>query len=163
MKIFEEVSVCPHCGSLTEEKFAGDEGWTFCTDGCGCLEGDRPIHKFLCSECEEICDTENCNCKPLTETKMRAYEVQSHAVSKCLIAVIKQDESLGVESPETIAALTDAITTLNSAALTKEKLSITEDLIKVAQEFVIDAPSMDLTELVCYQNEFRKILDKLKL
>jgi predicted DNA-binding transcriptional regulator AlpA len=33
-------SKCPHCGAPTEEKFSGDEGWTFCTDGCGCIEGD---------------------------------------------------------------------------------------------------------------------------
>lgn len=57
---FEEVSVCPHCGALTEEKFSGDEGWTFCTDGCGCLEGDRIEHKFICKYCEEIKDTEHC-------------------------------------------------------------------------------------------------------
>lgn len=59
-------------------------------------------------------------------------------------------------------ALREAKATLNAAALTKEKLSITEDLIKLSQEFVMDTPSMDLTELVQYQNEFRKILDKLK-
>lgn len=60
---FEEISVCPHCHAPTEEKFSGDEGWTFCSDGCGCLEGDRTVHKFLCLNCEEICDEEKCNCK----------------------------------------------------------------------------------------------------
>lgn len=93
---------------------------------------------------------------------MRHYELQAFAVQDKLNAVIASDLYLGIESTETIAALTDAIITLNAAALTKEKLSITEDLIRVAQEFVMDTPSMDLTELVQYQNDFRKILNKIK-
>lgn len=60
---FDEVTVCPHCGSLTEEKFIGDEGATFCTDGCGNLEGYGLIHKFQCKKCYEIVDEEKCNCK----------------------------------------------------------------------------------------------------
>lgn len=63
MTQFEEVSVCPHCGALTEERFFGDEGWTFCADGCGCLEGDRVEYKFMCLSCEEICDEEKCECQ----------------------------------------------------------------------------------------------------
>ena len=59
---FEEVSVCPHCGALTVEKFSGGEGWTFCSDGCGCLEGDRIEHKIECSQCHEIKDDESCDC-----------------------------------------------------------------------------------------------------
>lgn len=59
---FEEISVCPHCGAQTEERFLGDEGWTFCSDECGCLEGDIIEHKFLCNECGEICDEEKCDC-----------------------------------------------------------------------------------------------------
>jgi hypothetical protein len=62
MKTSEEISVCPHCNAPTEERFIGDEGWTFCTDGCGCLEGDKPMHKFQCSHCMEIQDVEECNC-----------------------------------------------------------------------------------------------------
>lgn len=59
---FEEISVCPHCNAPTEERHSGDEGWTFCSDGCGCLEGDRTVYKFICSDCEEICDEEKCDC-----------------------------------------------------------------------------------------------------
>lgn len=61
-KTFNEVQVCPHCNAMAEEKFAGDEGWTFCSDGCGCIEGDVSVFKFECSSCHEICDTENCEC-----------------------------------------------------------------------------------------------------
>jgi len=60
---FEEVSVCPHCNALAEERFSGDEGWTFCTDGCGCIEGEGSVSKFMCNKCEEIKDEEICNCK----------------------------------------------------------------------------------------------------
>ena len=59
---FEEVQVCPHCGALAEEKFSGDEGWTFCTDGCGCIEGDKSVYKFECNKCFSICETEKCDC-----------------------------------------------------------------------------------------------------
>src|SRR6478736_1725153 len=58
---FDEVTVCPHCGSLTEEKFIGDEGATFCTDGCGNLEGNGVLHKFQCKKCYEIVDEEKCD------------------------------------------------------------------------------------------------------
>ena len=64
-KQFEEISVCPHCDAPTVEEFAGDEGWTFCSDGCGCLEGDKTVYKFICPDCEEICDEEDCKCKDL--------------------------------------------------------------------------------------------------
>ena len=43
----EEVSVCPYCEAPTEEIFCGDEGWTFCSDGCGCLEGHDVVYKIL--------------------------------------------------------------------------------------------------------------------
>ena len=35
----EEITVCAICHADTEERSSGDEGWTFCSDGCGCLEG----------------------------------------------------------------------------------------------------------------------------
>lgn len=92
---------------------------------------------------------------------MRAFELQSFAVKNRLDELCKYDLFHGSNHTELINSLKDAITTLNAAALTKEKLSITEDLIRVAQEFVMDTPSMDLTEIVQYQNDFRKILDKL--
>lgn len=59
---FDEVTVCPHCGVLTEEKFSGDEGWTFCSDLCGCIEGDTLDHKFECPDCHELLDEPKCNC-----------------------------------------------------------------------------------------------------
>lgn len=61
-KRFEEITVCPHCGEPTEERFSGDEGWTFCSDECGCLEGDRLERKFLCTMCNEIKDDDACDC-----------------------------------------------------------------------------------------------------
>ena len=60
---FKEISVCPHCGEPTEEKFSGDEGWTFCMGECGCIEGDRTETKFECQKCHELCDEEICNCE----------------------------------------------------------------------------------------------------
>lgn len=59
---FKEVTVCPHCNALTEERFSGDEGWTFCSDECGCLEGDHTLNKFECQKCYSINDDEKCNC-----------------------------------------------------------------------------------------------------
>lgn len=59
---FEEVSTCPHCGAMTEERFIGDEGWTFCSEDCGCLEGDRLVTKYLCLTCYELKDSEKCAC-----------------------------------------------------------------------------------------------------
>ncbi len=60
---FEEVQVCPFCGAETEERGLGDEGWTFCSDDCGCLEGEKPVHKFACVKCGNICDEEKCDCQ----------------------------------------------------------------------------------------------------
>jgi hypothetical protein len=59
---FEEISVCPHCNEPAEEKFSGDEGWTFCSGECGCIEGEGSVHKFICKKCEQICDEEKCEC-----------------------------------------------------------------------------------------------------
>lgn len=59
---FEEIGVCPHCGSNTVERFSGDEGWTFCSDGCGCLEGAERTSKFECSICREFSDEPKCLC-----------------------------------------------------------------------------------------------------
>lgn len=57
---FEEISVCPFCDAPTEERFSGDEGFTFCTGDCGCLEGEKTVSKFVCGICGEICDEEKC-------------------------------------------------------------------------------------------------------
>lgn len=59
---FEEISVCPHCGELAEKRFSGDEGWTFCSGECGCIEFEGSETKYWCKKCEEICDEEQCNC-----------------------------------------------------------------------------------------------------
>jgi hypothetical protein len=59
---FEEVSVCPYCDALTEERFSGDEGFTFCSDGCGCLEGEKSVYKFECLICHELRDSPECSC-----------------------------------------------------------------------------------------------------
>lgn len=67
MKDFEEISVCPYCDAPTEEKFSGDEGWTFCSDGCGCLEGEHKVYKFECPKCHELRDEPKCNCKEVTK------------------------------------------------------------------------------------------------
>jgi len=64
MKTFEEVSVCPYCLMPSEERsFGGNDGATFCSGDCGCIEGEGSINKFECSECGELCDEEKCNCK----------------------------------------------------------------------------------------------------
>lgn len=60
---FEEVKVCPHCGAPSEEKFSGDEGWSFCSDGCGSIEGEKSVYKFECPSCHELKDEPKCNCK----------------------------------------------------------------------------------------------------
>lgn len=64
---FEEISVCPHCNAPTEQRFSGDEGFTFCTDECGCIEGERTVYKFECLNCHGICDEEKCTCTPATK------------------------------------------------------------------------------------------------
>src|SRR5580765_2101811 len=60
---FNEISVCPHCNAPTVERYVGTEGWTFCSDECGCLEGERLLHKYECSKCWEVCDAEYCSCE----------------------------------------------------------------------------------------------------
>jgi hypothetical protein len=59
---FEEVTVCPHCEEQTIEKFAGDEGATFCSDECGNLEGETLTVKHECQLCYELNDEPKCEC-----------------------------------------------------------------------------------------------------
>lgn len=59
---FEQVSLCPHCLSIAEVRPVADEHFLFCTDGCGCLEGWRPVEKFECSICKELHDEPECDC-----------------------------------------------------------------------------------------------------
>ena len=59
---FEEVTVCPYCSQPTKEMMLGDEGFTFCSDGCGCLEGEKTVYKLVCKKCDQICDLEKCDC-----------------------------------------------------------------------------------------------------
>jgi len=93
---------------------------------------------------------------------MKRYELQAHAIKVKLDHVRQQDEELGLESNETIACLSDAVTTLNALALIGEKrILILEDLIKLAQEFVADTP-VDRVEVIQYQQDFGKLLNKIK-
>lgn len=93
---------------------------------------------------------------------MRQYQNQAFAVQVQLNNVREKDDYLETESTETIACLSDAVTTLNALALIGEKkILILDDLIKVAEEFCIDAPSMDLCELIEYQDDFKKLLEKI--
>lgn len=64
---FEEVSVCPHCDAPTVERSSGDEGFTFCSEDCGCLEGEKSVYKFICPDCEEVKDEAKCDCKRVLE------------------------------------------------------------------------------------------------
>ncbi len=64
MSDFEEVQVCPHCGELAEERrISEDEGLTFCSDECGCIEGDERAVKYECPKCHELKDEPKCDCK----------------------------------------------------------------------------------------------------
>lgn len=56
----------------------------------------------------------------------------------------------------------EAVTTLRAAALLEKKTLVMDEMVKVIQEFCADAPSMNLSEIVCYQTDFKKLLDKLK-
>lgn len=59
----EQVRVCNYCGAPTEEMFSGDEGATFCTDGCGCLEGEKPEYRYECHDCKSLLrEDEDCGC-----------------------------------------------------------------------------------------------------
>jgi hypothetical protein len=58
----EEITVCPYCENPTEERSIGDEGFTFCSDGCGCLEGEKAVVKYVCEKCGDLIDFEVCNC-----------------------------------------------------------------------------------------------------
>jgi hypothetical protein len=62
----EYIRVCNYCDAPTEEVWSGDEGFTFCSDGCGCMEGEKDVYKLWCPNCEEYVDTE-CNCNNLTQ------------------------------------------------------------------------------------------------
>lgn len=61
---FEEISCCPHCGEPSEERFSGDEGWTFCSGECGCIEFEGSETRYCCSECGDIFDEPICACHP---------------------------------------------------------------------------------------------------
>lgn len=63
MKEFEEVSACPHCGNLAEERFSGDEGWTFCTEECGCIEFEGSVTRYCCPDCKELKNEPKCDCR----------------------------------------------------------------------------------------------------
>lgn len=88
------------------------------------------------------------------------YTIQASAIQKALESL----ERRGVEKtmPMVFEASREAQTFLLALALMEKRYAINDDLIKLAEEFVADAPSMDLTELVEYQWEFRKLLEKLK-
>lgn len=61
MKGFDEITVCPHCGAPTKESRTLE--MTFCSDGCGCLEGELGLPtKFACLDCGDLCDEEQCKC-----------------------------------------------------------------------------------------------------
>lgn len=64
-KDFEEVTVCPYCEMPTVEKQTDDTGsLTYCSEGCGCLEGeDRLPRKYECPKCHELKDEPKCDCK----------------------------------------------------------------------------------------------------
>jgi len=64
----DEIRVCNYCGAPTEERFSGDEGWTFCIEGCGCLEGEKPVYRDIC-DCSEF--VEDCSCMITEDQKVQ--------------------------------------------------------------------------------------------
>lgn len=81
------------------------------------------------------------------------FSKQAAEVKRLSKLVLKVDQEI----------LREAATSLNALALIGEKkILIVEDLIRVAQDYVIDAPAIDLERVIFYQNEFRKLLDKIK-
>lgn len=41
----DEIQVCPHC--FNEVIHIGDDGIDYCTNGCGCIEGDQSCYTTL--------------------------------------------------------------------------------------------------------------------
>lgn len=69
---FEKISVCPWCYSLTEEKLIRNERFTFCTDGCGCLEGEKKVYRYICNKCDSVCNEPMCMChEKKSKTKVK--------------------------------------------------------------------------------------------
>ena len=82
-----------------------------------------------------------------------SFTVQASEVKRLQKLVLNVDQEV----------LREAEVTLRGLALIGEKrILILEDLIKLAQEFVADRPSMDLGEVMNYQQEFQKLLNKIK-
>lgn len=75
-KGFEEISICPHCGSVAEVRPVADEHFLFCTDGCGCLEGWDVEDKFLCGHCGVTCDEERCTCEGYVTHQLETNKVR---------------------------------------------------------------------------------------
>jgi len=94
---------------------------------------------------------------------MTAYTNQYTAIKTAIGFVERDAKRLDISQDATIECLRDAATTIAALNLIGDKrILILEDLIKLAQEFVADRPSMDLGEVMNYQQDFKKLLEKIK-
>ncbi len=89
---FEEIQVCPWCSAPATESQRLE--LSFCSNGCGCIEGEPTVHKFLCLECEEIKDTEECDCQPRKPLTLKDID---KAVSGTRIITCNKDTSWAKE------------------------------------------------------------------
>ena len=81
-----------------------------------------------------------------------SFTVQASEVKRLQKLVLKVDQEV----------LREAEVTLRGLALIGEKrILILEDLIKLAQEFIADTP-VDRVEVMQYQQDFQKLLNKIK-
>ena len=82
-----------------------------------------------------------------------SFTVQASEVKRLQKLVLNVDQEVLREAEVTLRVL---------ALIGEKRILILEDLIKLAQEFVADRPSMDLGEVMNYQQEFQKLLEKIK-
>jgi len=81
-----------------------------------------------------------------------SFTIQANEVKRLQKLVLNVDQEVLREAEVTLRVL---------ALIGEKRILILEDLIKLAQEFVADTP-VDRVEVIQYQQDFQKLLNKIK-
>jgi hypothetical protein len=81
-----------------------------------------------------------------------SFTIQANEVKRLQKLVLNVDQEVLREAEVTLRVL---------ASIGEKRILILEDLIKLAQEFIADTP-VDRVEVIQYQQDFRKLLNKIK-
>ena len=81
-----------------------------------------------------------------------SFTIQANEVKRLQKLVLNVDQEVLREAEVTLRVL---------ALIGEKRILILEDLLKLAQEFIADTP-VDRVEVLYHQNEFQKLLNKIK-